>query len=127
MVLDYGVRLAPTVRRARRANDVVLLDRYWQDVMVDFSYGRDLSEPPRLLRRLLPEPDGMVILDVPEDLALQRKTDTPDRAYLTERRRLYAQVAERYDAVTVDATPDADAVFVDFAREVRGILARSAS
>ena len=93
MVLDYGVRLAPAVRKARRRSDVVLLDRYWQDVMVDYSYGGDLQDPPRLLRRLLPDPDGMVILDVPEDVALERKTDTPDRAYLTERRRLYREVA----------------------------------
>ena len=67
MVVDYGVRLAPAVRRARRANDVVLLDRYWHDVMVDFSFGGPLHEPPRCCAALLPAADGIVILDVPED------------------------------------------------------------
>jgi dTMP kinase len=111
MVLDYGVRLAPAVRKAQRRSDVVLLDRYWQDVMVDYSYGGALQDPPRLLRKLLPDPDGMVILDLPEDVALRRKTDTPDRAYLTERRRLYHEVAAKHGAIVVDAERPADEVF----------------
>jgi thymidylate kinase/glycosyltransferase involved in cell wall biosynthesis len=110
MVLDYGVRLAPLVRSARRANDVVLLDRYWHDVLVDFSFGGPLHEPPALLRRLLPAVDGIVILDVPEAIALQRKTDTPDAHYLSERRRLYGVVAERYGATVIDATPAPEVV-----------------
>ena len=122
LVLDYGARLAPAVRRARRRNDVVLLDRYWQDVMVDLSYGGTLEDPPRLLRRLLPEPAGAVILDVPETIALERKSDTPDLRYLSERRRLYAEVAERSGAVVVDATPPADLVFAALSTEVQRIL-----
>lgn len=122
LIIDYGARLAPAVRRARRRNDVVLLDRYWQDVMVDLSYGGRLEDPPRLLRRLLPEPAGVVILDVPEAIALERKTDTPDLEYLSERRRLYAEVAERSGAAIVDARPAADLVFAELSVEVQRIL-----
>lgn len=122
LVLDYGMRLAPAVRKARRTNDVLLLDRYWQDVMVDFSYGGDLADPPALLRRLLPDADGIVILDVPESLALKRKTDTPDLPYLSERRRLYSEVAKRYQAVVLDASSPADEVFALLSAEVERII-----
>ena len=64
IVVDYGPRLSLRVRHARRASDVLLLDRYWHDVMVDYSFGRALSDPPPLLAALLPRPDGIVILDV---------------------------------------------------------------
>lgn len=121
MVVDYGLRLAPKVRRARRRNDIVLLDRYWHDVMVDYSFGRHLREPPRALARLLPAPDGVVILDVDEDTALARKSDTPDREYLTERRRLYAELAARYDGRIVDAAREPDAVFADLLGDVTDI------
>lgn len=113
MVVDYGLRLAPRVRRARRRNDIVLLDRYWHDVMVDYSFGRNLHKPPRALAHLLPAPDGVIILDVDEDTALARKSDTPDREYLTERRRLYGEVAARYGGRVVDASREPDAVFTD--------------
>ncbi len=122
MVVDYGMRLAPAVRRARRVNDVVLLDRYWHDVMVDFSFGGPLHEPPALLRRLLPQADGIVILDVPEAIALERKAETADALYLSERRRLYREAAERYEAVIVDAAPASAEVFRRVSAAVDGIV-----
>jgi thymidylate kinase len=127
MVIDYGLRLSLRVRRARRGSDVLLLDRYWHDVMVDYSFGRDLADPPRALTALLPQPDGMVILDVDADAALQRKTDTPDRVYLTERRRLYRAAADRWGARVVDATRPAPAVFADIAAHVDDIISLDSS
>lgn len=121
MVLDYGVRLAPKVRAALRRNDVVLLDRYWPDVMVDFSYGEALQPPPSALVRLLPDPDGMVLLDLPADVAFARKDDAPDLAYLRERRRLYAEVAEQHGAAVVDASRPVDDVFEDLHKQVRAV------
>ena len=122
MVVDYGMRLAPAVRRARRVNDVVLLDRYWHDVMVDFSFGGPLHEPPVLLRWLLPEAQGIVILDVPEAVALDRKTETPDVRYLSERRRLYRETAKRYDAVILNAAPASAEVFRTLSAAVDDIV-----
>jgi thymidylate kinase/glycosyltransferase involved in cell wall biosynthesis len=127
MVIDYGLPLSVRVRRARRGSDVLLLDRYWYDVMVDYSFGRDLADPPRVLTALLPQPDGMVILDVDEDAALRRKTDTPDRLYLTERRRLYRAAADRWGARIVDATRPAPAVFADIAAHVEDIISLDSS
>jgi glycosyltransferase involved in cell wall biosynthesis/thymidylate kinase len=122
MVVDYGLRLAPAVRRARRENDVLLLDRYWHDVMVDFSFGGPLHEPPALLRRLLPPAHGVIVLDLPEAVALERKAEAADVVYLSERRRLYREAAERYDAVIVDASPGAAEVFRKLSTAVDGII-----
>jgi thymidylate kinase len=68
-----------------------------------------------------------VILDVDEDAALQRKTDTPDRIYLTERRRLYRAAADRWGARIVDATRPAPAVFADIAAHVEDIISLDSS
>ena len=117
------MRLAPAVRRARRTSDVVLLDRYWHDVMVDFSFGGPLRDPPRLLRRLLPEPRRLLVLDVPERVALARKPETPDERYVSERRRLYREVADRYGGVVIDASREPSAVFLGLAAVVGTVLA----
>jgi thymidylate kinase/glycosyltransferase involved in cell wall biosynthesis len=122
MVVDYGMRIAPVVRRARRTSDVVLLDRYWHDVMVDFSFGGPLHEPPAMLRRLLPDARGLVFLDVEERVALARKPDGPDLRYLSERRRLYGEAAQRYGGKVIDAGREPDAVFRSLSAAVEGIL-----
>jgi thymidylate kinase len=110
--------LRPRVLQALRDGDIVVLDRYWHDVMVDYSYGSELAEAPLALRWLLPDVDGIVILDVPEEEAFRRKIDAPDLEYLRDRRRLYADVASRYGGTVIDATPAPIEVHKDVLRAV---------
>jgi thymidylate kinase len=113
MIVDYGLRVAPRVRRARRRNDLVILDRYWHDVIVDRSAGGKLRTPPRLLRWLLPDPDAVLVLDLPEAVALARQADVPDEVYLRDRRRLYLDLVRSGAAIAIDASRPADDVTQD--------------
>jgi thymidylate kinase len=110
MVLDYGLQVAPRLMRARRSAEIVIVDRYRDDVIVDLSAGGELGGTPRLLRWLLPAPDVLVVLDVDEDTALARKPDSPDLTYLKDRRRLYRELALDPSAILIDASEPTDAV-----------------
>src|ERR1700685_103882 len=76
MVLDYGLQVAPKLIRARRLAEVVIVDRYRHDVLIDLSAGGELLPTPRVLRWLLPDPDLIVVLDVDEQVAFARKPDS---------------------------------------------------
>jgi thymidylate kinase len=110
MVLDYGLQVAPKLLRARRESEVVIVDRYRYDVLIDLSAGGDLVTTPKVLRWLLPDPDLIVVLDVDEQVALARKPDSPDLTYLEQRRRLYRQLAHDSTAILIDASDSTDVV-----------------
>ena len=110
MVLDYGIRTSVRVRRARRRLDLLVLDRYWHDVIVDLSAGSEMAKPPRLLTLLLPRPDRVVVLELPEEVAIMRQPDALDLTHLRQRRRLYSVVASQPDAALVDASGTETAV-----------------
>ena len=58
------------MRRARRRLDLLVLDRYWHDVIVDLSAGGEMAKPPRLLTLLIPRPDRVLVLELPEEEAI---------------------------------------------------------
>jgi thymidylate kinase/glycosyltransferase involved in cell wall biosynthesis len=121
IVIDYGLWTALRVRWARKKDQVVLLDRYWPDVMVDLSAGGDLQPTLPLLRRLLPDPDLLVVLDLRPEEAMRRKPESPDLRYLSGRRRLYLEIAAQENGLVIDAAKDAD----DVQQTIRAELASS--
>lgn len=110
MVVDYGLQIAPRLLIARHSADVVIVDRYRHDVLIDLSAGGELMNTPRLLRWMLPEPDRLVILDVEEDVAFARKPDSLDIKYLSDRRRLYLRLAEVTGASVIDTNASSEDV-----------------
>lgn len=123
MVVDYALRVGPKVRRARWRHSVVLLDRYWQDVMVDYSRGKNLSRPPRLVAALLPPVTLHVILDLPAELASARAQGSPSIDDLAERQRLYAEIIATGRAVRVDAARDPAEIHAELLDVVSSVLA----
>jgi thymidylate kinase len=80
------------------------MDRYRHDVMVDLAVSLGPRPTPAVLRHLLPDPDLLIILDIDEEIAWQRKPDSPSLAYLTERRRAYQRLAEAANVQPIDAS-----------------------
>jgi thymidylate kinase len=122
MIVDYTLQIAPKLTRARLTTDVVIADRYRDDVLVDLCAGRDLVETPRMLRWLLPDPVVTLFFDLDEEDALARKPDSPDLAHLIERRTLYRELARRNRAVLIDAHPPVEAVSDAVLTEVQSRL-----
>ncbi len=127
MVLDYGLRTSVRVRRARRQLDLLVLDRYWHDVIVDLSAGGEMAKPPRLLTLLLPRPDRVLVLELPEEVAIMRQPDALDLTHLRQRRRLYSVVASQPDAALVDASGTEMAVSEAVRAAAAPVISRSNS
>jgi len=57
-------------------------------------------------------------IDCPGKIAFARKDDAPDVEYLTDRRALYKQLAEKYGWFEIDGTQSVD----DIAVQIRDIV-----
>jgi thymidylate kinase len=103
---DYGLGYLVNVRPKLLRSDLVIFDRYYDDILVDpvrYRYGG-----PRWLiefaRRIVPRPDIILILDAPENQLLARKTELP-REELQRQRFAYRQlVAESSNTILLDAS-----------------------
>ncbi|MGZ4849592.1 MAG: dTMP kinase [Halobacteriota archaeon] len=94
----------------------VVCDRYLSDIVIFFATELHYSEAitkklMRLLRLITPTPDVAFLVDVPADIAMQRKTDVASAEQHERLRRLYLHLAAN-DATTVliDGSRDLDEV-----------------
>lgn len=104
----------------------VVCDRYVFDTIVNdlgvhLGYDtHDIRVALAAIFRLLPEPDMVFLIDLPEEIALRRKDDVPHIDYLRERRGLYLLIAQLYPMFELDGmeTPEAltDQVLAQLAR-----------
>ena len=99
LLFDYFFQTMLKVRIPLLCGKNLVCDRYIYDTVVtDLAVDLDYSEE-RVGKtldnyfRFTPRPDLVVLLDVPEDLAFQRKDDIPSVDYVRERRQLYMDMA----------------------------------
>lgn len=89
----------------------VICDRYIYDlttsigVLLDYTADRTLALLDRCLG-LLPRPDLVFLIDLPEALAYQRKDDVVSLNFLSVRRDIYLQMAEEHGMTILDGTSD---------------------
>ena len=95
----------------------VVCDRYVYDMIADLIYDGLYSErASKILLKLVPKPDLVFMLDVPEDISYLRKKDTKDAInikdsddaidYLRIHRNAYLKIAESLKIPVIDATED---------------------
>ena len=110
---DYALGYLIKIRSKLIRSDLVIFDRYYDDILVDpirYRYGG-----PRwlikLVSHIVPRPDVTLILDASEDQMLARKTELP-REELRRQRIAYRQLAaEASNTFMLDASrPAADVV-----------------
>lgn len=88
-----------------------IADRYVFDTVVDIAWDKkyDVERARSLLRsilRLVPKPDIVFLLDIDEEIALQRKKDIPSLEYLRGRRVLYLAISREIGAVKLNSARD---------------------
>lgn len=115
---DVWLQTWPRVLWARCVADVVVLDRYYLDWVVNLGVltGNDIDamlRAARLLERTLPRADLHVFLDVSEETAFRRKDDIQSVDYLRERKTRYLQLAAHYGFVVVNADQPLENVVAD--------------
>jgi len=110
---DYALGYLIKVRSKLIRSDLVIFDRYYDDILVDpirYRYGGS-RRLIKFVRHIVPRPDITLILDASEDQMLARKSELP-REELRRQRIAYRQlVAEAPNAVMLDASlPAAEVV-----------------
>jgi thymidylate kinase len=121
---DYWLQHARRLRRLAREADVVLLDRYWYDLIVD-AVGNDPDARERLgdllarsWQRWFPRPDLIILLDVDPGVASARKKGENTAAFLAARRKLYHKVGTLLGARVFDANQSVDTITLEITAHV---------
>lgn len=119
MFIDYFIwvyyNLIPLYFTRKR----IVCDRYVYDLAVNLGeiLSYSIQQKVQLIKTLLyflPKPDLVILLDVDEDTAFKRKTDTPHINYLKNHRSVYTQLANEFDFKTIDASLDREMVYKIF-------------
>jgi len=89
----------------------MICDRYVYDTIVGLGANLDYSDMRirRMLRgfcRFLPKPDLAFLIDLPEEIAYQRKNDTPSLGFLKDRRQIYLNVGKEFGMTVLDGSQD---------------------
>lgn len=110
MLIDQLFQIAFKVQIPLLLGQTVVCDRYIFDtVIVDIASDFGFTDEKamrwiHLLMRLAPTPDSVVLIDVPEEISLERKDDIPSEAYLRQRRDRYHKFVDRFNLTVVDGT-----------------------
>jgi dTMP kinase len=123
--IDYGLQIFLKVRIRLFKGKLIVSDRIFYDSVIDQAINLG-KRKDRLLNGLesfwfkiiFPEPSLVIYIDCPGDIAYKRKNDAPDIEYLEDRRRLYLQLADRYDWTTLDGTLGID----EIEHRIKGIV-----
>jgi len=105
-VIQANIKIKPYLL----VKKIVICDRYIFDtVITDISANLDYSGDETInlinkLFRMVPKPDAIFLIDVPEEIAYSRKNDVPHINYLKERRNLYLNVTKAFEVTTLDGT-----------------------
>jgi thymidylate kinase len=86
-------------------SDRYIFDTIVSDLSIDFDYSSDqIKSTLDHYFNSFPKPDCLVVIDVPEYIAYERKDDTPSIQYLQERRHKYLQIGREFDAHILDGS-----------------------
>lgn len=110
-LLEYFLQILLKVTVPLMLGKKIVCDRYVYDVMTDLAVNLGYSDGKfkKMLKRVLflcPNPDLIFSVDVPEQIAYERKSDVPSRDYLSQRKKFYLIAAEQYRMISLDGTRD---------------------
>lgn len=101
-LLDYWLGYCFVIRPLLARSGLVVFDRYFHDLIVDpkrYRYGGPMWLA-RVLSRIVPQPDVVLVLDAPEHVIFARKQEVPLEE-VKRQRRLYLEVAQSFSRATV--------------------------
>lgn len=126
LLFDYLLQILFRVRIPFMRGKIIICDRYVYDTIitdlsVDTNYSK--SEITDLIKRffyITPKPDLAFLIDLPEEVAFQRKDDTPSMEYLRERRNIYLNIGREYGMIILDGSKELDELEGLIRKEVFG-------
>ena len=109
-VTDYALQTWCKLVIGRLHGNIILADRYLGDLLIDqaINFGYPEERFAKMVKglwmRVLPRADMVLYLDVPEEVAFQRRADIPSVDYLRIRRAFYQAMCRNlgYEQVAAD-------------------------
>lgn len=128
--LEYGTQIFIKITLKLFKNQIIISDRIYYDSIIDQAINLG-TKGNRLLKTLnswwlkffFPVPDIVIYIDCPEDIAYSRKNDAPDIEYLSDRRRLYLKLADRYSWIKIEGTHSVE----EIAKQIKEIVYKKLS
>ncbi|PHR23975.1 MAG: hypothetical protein COA36_16305 [Desulfotalea sp.] len=107
--IDYLLQVCIKIHVAILVGRRLIIDRYIFDIAVNLSLsvGEDIDYAKKLIRlffKFSRKPDVIILIDLPEEMALARKDDIQDVEYLQERRRRYLELSKEFGFTILDGT-----------------------
>ena len=101
----------------------LLADRYIYDAVLNASLTANLPAAVMYriidhIFRILPKPDIVLMIDLPEEVAFSRKNDIQSVEYLRERRQIYIEMADRYGFIKLDGKAEPEEILIMAKRAV---------
>ena len=113
MLLIHLAQVYLVVRNSLKRGEILICDRYVYDSIVDLQ--QEFHFSPKFIHEIfnskwIPQPNFRYLLDLPEQQAFVRKTDTESVEFLNVRREIYKSFANEYELVVIDATNPVDVI-----------------
>lgn len=125
-LLDHWLGYCFVIRPLLVRSGLVVFDRCFHDLVIDpkrYRYGGPMWLA-RMLSRIVPQPDVVLVLDAPEYVVLTRKQEVPLEE-VKRQRRLYSEVMQEFSrAVVMDAGRSVREVCEEADRRILRHLAR---
>ncbi len=107
--LDYFYQISLRIRLPLMRGEAVICDRYLYDTVADLAVESNYSaeQVKKAMHRylnLFPRPDLIFFIDLPEEIAYQRKSDVPSIDYLSRRRQAYLYMSKEQEMTLLDGT-----------------------
>ena len=108
MLFDYSLQLLCKIKIPLLLNKNIVCDRYIYDTIItDIAVDMEYSEEDifNLIERflsILPTPDISFLIDLPEEVAYNRKDDIDSIQYLRDRRKYYLSAADKFNMIKID-------------------------
>jgi len=110
VLVDYLIQVVFKVTIPLLLGVNLVCDRYVYDTVVsdlapDLGYSLDrVGQVIDSCFRVMPRPNLVFMLDVPETVTMKRKSDVAAKEYLSERRHIYSAIVADSHAVALDGT-----------------------
>lgn len=127
VLVDYYLQILLRIKIPLIFGKNIICDRYVYDTIVDLTvYSHYTNAKTKNILKnlfyLLPKPNLIFLIDLPEEVAFQRKEDTPSIEYLRERRDIYLHIGKEHGMVILDGSKELNELEGLIRKEVFGEL-----
>jgi len=117
-LVDYIFQVFLKISIPVKFNKKLIVDRYIYDIAVNLSLttNNDVDYAFHIISlfyKFAPMPDIVFYVDIPEEIAFERKNDIQDIEYLRERRERYLALVGKYDFKVIDGQKNYDQILED--------------